>query len=97
MAVYGVSDIRQAMVISGVPVTVGAVTVNGLEDAPDERMTAGEFAGDVARARTVIVETGSLALASGASITVNGVGYKVIAFEQLDDGGLTRVALGSVT
>lgn len=96
MAIYGTSDLRQALVISGVPVVVGAVTVNGLEDAPDDRMLQGEFAEFIGRSRSVLVETGALALVSGGAITVDGVAYKILAFEQIDDGGYTRVAIASV-
>ena len=97
MATYGTSDLRQSLVISGVPVTVGAVTAKGLEDAPDERMLAGEHAAYVGRSRSVLVESGVFALTSGGSITVDGVAYKILAFEQIDDGGFTRVAIASLS
>jgi len=95
--VYGASDFRQSLEIAGVPVTVGAVTVKGLLDAPDERMLQGELTEYIGRSRSVLVETGALALASGATITVDAITYKILAFEQIDDGVPTRVAIASVT
>ena len=95
--VYGASDFRQALQIAGVSVTVGAVTAKGLLDAPDERMLQGELTEYIGRSVSVLVETGVFALTSGGAITVDGSAYKILAFEQIDDGVPTRIAIASVT
>jgi len=94
---YGASDFRQALRIAGVPVVVGAVSDFGLMDAPDETMLTGELAEHVGKSRTVLVEKGKFALASGGDITVDGVAYKILAFRDLDDGLPVRVAIGTVS
>lgn len=93
---YGASDFRQALVIAGVPVVVGAVSGRGLEDAPDDRLLRGEYAEFVGKRRAVLVETGVFALVNGGDITVDGVAYKILAFEAIDDGLPVRVEIGSV-
>lgn len=94
---YGASDLRQSLQLSGVPVVVGLVTANGLENVVDHSQLRGELVGNISASdRTVLVETGVFALATGGDISVDGVALKIKGWGPIDDGGFTLVAVGSV-
>lgn len=91
MPFFGASDIDAMIRDFGVVVVVGAVSSRGLEDAVDEEMLRQERAHLIGRVRTVIVKTGTFALDTKGTISVDGSSYKIHSLEQLDDGALTRV------
>lgn len=95
---YGAADINALLADFGVPVTVGAVTAKGLEDAADETMLSAESGAAhlVGRVRVVLVKTGTFTLAAKADITVDGTAYKVRDYAQIDDGALTRIVCAKV-
>ena len=83
-----------AAIGGGVEVTLGATTVHGVLDRGALELLQGEMPGVVAADEIVHVPTGSLpGLASGASITVDGVAYVVLKVMPYEDGAMTRVVL----
>ena len=92
---YGAADVQVVLNDFGVPVTLGATTANGVLDLTDIEEVRGEAATFTGKEIAVLVKTGTFAgLAQGATITVDGVVYKVLTAAQVDDGALTRVLCG---
>ena len=77
----------------GVPVTCGAASGFGVEDAADE--VAFRDAGMKGVKRCVLVQQSvfGAVVAQGASVTVSGAQYVVRLHERLDDGSLIRLYL----
>ena len=75
----------------GVDVTVGAVTVRGIRDAPEVEMLGQTSPDLIGKLVVVRVKSGALALASKGDITVDGVAHKIHSFAAVGDGKYTRV------
>lgn len=94
MANFGAADVPALLRDLGVDITLGANTVKGLVDRADGRVLQGDggMAAVIGRDVLVTLQTGSLAgLVVGASITVDGVSYKVASLLAVEDGELTQV------
>lgn len=78
----------------GVEVTLGSTTVHGILDREAVELFGGEMPAVIAADEVVHVQSGALAgLASGVSITVEGVAYVVLKALPYGDGAMTRIAL----
>ena len=92
---FGDADAQALIDASGgVPVTVGATTANGLRRVRDDQESLESGPSFLTSTEvSVIVRTTTFAglLTRGAAITVEGVVYKIVRAEQIEDGGLTRV------
>lgn len=93
MATYfGASELDEMIAMFGVPVVVGGTSGMGIVDITDPSMLPANTTSFVGHQIFVQVKTGFFAgLAEGASISVEGVAYRVVAALQIDDGALTRV------
>ena len=97
MTFYGAADINGMLAEFGVSVTLntpGGGTVKGIVDITDESYAPSDAAtGGIVGTVTVTVKTGALGagLVEGASVTVDGVVYRVQRTQQIDDGALTKL------
>lgn len=99
MSFLGESDIAEmladlAQAGGGVDVTLGSTTVKGLKDHEAVELFGGDMPTVVSADDVVHVQSGVLpGLASGASLTVGGVGYVALKVLPYGDGAMTRVVL----
>lgn len=87
------TDIDYILRDCGQAVTVGAVTVYGIVDAPDEILLAQMgVSGQIGRMRTVTLRAGAVpGLTVGTALTTGGASYKVMEVLAVDDGQLVKV------
>jgi hypothetical protein len=87
---YRASDIDVMLAEFGVDVTVGATTAKAIVDVSDESVLQGQAADFVGEVVTITVKSGVFAtLAEGDSLTADGVNYRVMRVQRVDDGALT--------
>lgn len=94
MPFFGESDIDALIAATGGrDCTIGAVTVKGLVDIIDEAYLQDGSSTLQGKSVTVTVKTGAFAtLAVGNTMTVDGVSYRVMRFDQAaGDGALTEI------
>lgn len=91
---FGGADLQPLLNQVGVDVTVGTTTVKGMRDVEDVAGPIGDAATLYQKQVRVRVVTGALALTEGATITVEGVSFRVIAAHQVGDGAYTLVYCG---
>ena len=79
----------------GVPVTLGGITVNGIENTRDDQsITLDGGSVLTGRHHTILIRTGTLpGFKQNASIVVNGITYTVGRTYSEQDGQLTRADL----
>lgn len=78
----------------GVPIGIGAITVNGIVDESGAGLfeQAGGRPELMGKSVVVTIRTGSLpGLTTGTTINVNGTAYVVRQYRRVDDGGLTVI------
>lgn len=76
----------------GVPVAAGLTTTKGIVDAADQEVLASGTQGAlIGRAVILYIRTGSLTVANGTSLTIEGKPYVAREVYQLEDGMVTRV------
>ena len=93
---YGASDIQPMLDEFGVPVVFGGVTAKGIIETPDQRLFSTSAGGQImGSVLMLIVQTETfpgIAQAHGQQpIEADGVNYKIIAAQKVDDGALTHV------
>jgi hypothetical protein len=99
MTFLGESDIAEmladlAQAGGGVEVTLGPTTVTGLRDNEAVELFGGDMPTVISADEVIHVQSGVLpGLASGASLTVDGIGYVALKVLLYGDGAMTRVAL----
>ena len=76
----------------GVDVTIGAVTAKGIVDVADESVLQGQAADFLGQVVSIRVRTGVFpGLVEGAAVVADGVNYRVMQSQQIDDGALTMI------
>lgn len=90
------NDISVLIKDLGVPVSAGGKTARALVDTPDEMMMANGNAPMIGGQIIATLLTGSVPVANGGSIVIDGVSYRASEVYKLDDGLLTRVVCSKV-
>jgi hypothetical protein len=97
VAFFRESDLTAQFRLMGQDVTVGAETVKGFFDEPDEELLAQDPAVVIGRDYVVRVPTKAFSsIAIGTEITTGGVTYKVFKFLQTWDGAVRRILCSKV-
>ena len=93
MAFFRASRIDALLARCGQDVTIGATTVKGVVDAPDEQYASDQTASLLVGTMIVQVKSGAFgsALAEGARLTTDGTNYRVQRFMATGDGALTTI------
>lgn len=85
-------DLNVLLADLGVVVSAGGKTAKGLLDDADEEVLAGGGPAQLlGRSIVVTLRTGSIDVAAGSALTVNGTSYIARDIRKLDDGLLTRI------
>lgn len=97
MGFFRESDVPRQFRLMGQDVTVGAETVKGFFDEPDEELLAQDPAVVMGRDYIVQVPTAAfVGISIGVSLVTGGVTYKVWKFLQTGDGAVRRILCSKV-
>lgn len=90
---FGAGDIDRMLARFGQDITIGSVTVKGVVDLVDESYASDPGASLLVGTTAIRVKTGAFgsALAVGATLTTDGVTYRVQRFQRIDDGAITLI------
>ncbi len=84
-------DVRVLLADFGVPVSAGGRTAQALVDSADELLMQNGNAPLIGRHIVATLMTGSVPVAVGGQLVIDGVAYRAAEVYRLDDGLLTRI------
>lgn len=93
MSFFKSSRIDALLARCGQDVTIGATTTKGVIEMVDESYASDPGASLLVGTTAIRVKSGAFgsALAVGATLTTDGVTYRVQRFQRIDDGAITLI------